>query len=114
MQNKHFNENLINKNDSNRIQEENFKRRISDNKIPKSYKDKMSVMEKSALLNCFANEKEFKLSQSHLTLFYVFVIEADVFFNDQVNLHIQKLTDLFRFTFHTESANTAQVLDKEK
>lgn len=105
---------LLNENQSNKSESGQKRENPFDLKIPKSYLDKMGVFEKSPLLNCFANEKEFRLKSSHLRIFYGLVIEADVLFNKENNTHLKTLSDLYRMTFNVEPESIEEVMDNQK
>lgn len=78
-------------------------------KQPQSYVDKMGLFEKNPLLNCFANQKELKLSRHNLRSFHRLVRAADTLFDENNNDHLRLLAEVYRVTFG-EPANSAQQL----
>jgi hypothetical protein len=80
-------------------------------KQPQSYVDKMGLFEKNPLLNCFANQKELKLSRDNLRTFHKLVREADTLFDETNNDHLRVLSEVHRLTFGVLVRTAEQVLD---
>lgn len=88
-----------------------LKKKFNESEQPESYLNKMTYVEKNPLLNCFADQKDLKLTKQNLKLFYSLVSESDILFSSENNEHVKILAEVYRLTFKFEPKDAEELLN---